>query len=80
MPVGSERGSTVVQVKARQNLQEGDAGPCYIPLPLSERCGWLLTALGTPWVAQRVWAMPKWVSNSTFKSMLSCSRSKKNNH
>lgn len=20
----------------------------YIPLPLSERCGWLLTALGTP--------------------------------
>jgi hypothetical protein len=46
----------------------------YLPLPLSERCGWLLTALGTPWVAQRVWAMPKCVSNSTFKSMLSCSK------
>lgn len=54
----------------------GGARPCYIPLPLSERCGWLLTALGTPWVAQRVCAMPKWVSNSTFKSMLSCSRSR----
>ncbi len=23
-----------------------------------ETCGWALRSLGTPWVAQRVWAMP----------------------
>lgn len=56
--------------------ETGSKAP-YLPLPLSDRCGWLLTALGAPWVAQRVCAMPKWVSNSTSKSMLSCSRGKK---
>ena len=36
----------------------------------SERCGWEFTALGTPWVAQRVWAIPTWTSwiPSTFNS------------
>lgn len=39
-----------------------------LPLFLSERWGWLLTALGSPCVAQRVWAMPKWVSNTSSRS------------
>ena len=43
------------------------------PLFLSERCGWLLRALGSPWVAQRVWAIPKWVSNSVSRSIESLS-------
>lgn len=41
-----------------------------IPSPLlsSDRWGWLLTSLGTPWVAQRVCAIPTWVVNSTSMS------------
>lgn len=38
------------------------------PLVGSERWGWLLVGLGSPWVAQRVWAIPMWVSNSFSKS------------
>ena len=41
---------------------------CMLPLSLSERWGWLLTALGSPCVAQRVWAMPKCVHSSSSRS------------
>ena len=34
----------------------------------SERWGWELTSLGTPWVAQRVWEIPQWVSWTRSKS------------
>jgi len=78
-PVGVESVSILTHTSQGQSQPLGRGARLYhIPLPLSERCGWLLTALGTPWVAHRVWAMPKWVSNSTFKSMLSCSRWRKN--
>ena len=40
-------------------------------LSSSERCGWELTALGSPCVAQRVCAIPTWTSNSPFQSTLS---------
>ena len=26
-------------------------------------CGWALRSEGTPWVAQRVWAMPMWAES-----------------
>lgn len=44
------------------------------PLVLLDRCGWLLRGLGTPWVAQRVWAMPRWTSNSKSRSISFCSK------
>lgn len=43
----------------------------FIPLFTPERCGWLLTSLGTPWVAQRVWAMPTCVWSSSLNAMSS---------
>lgn len=43
------------------------------PLFLSERCGWLLMGLGSPWVAQRVCAIPRCTSNSMSRSMSCCS-------
>lgn len=42
--------------------------PLALPLSLSERWGWLLTMLGSPCVAQRVWAMPKCVKSSSSRS------------
>lgn len=36
----------------------------------SERCGWELTAFGSPWVAQRVCAIPTWTVNSASQSTL----------
>lgn len=50
-----------------------------IPLFLSERCGWLLTGLGSPCVAQRVWAIPRCTSNSISKSISCCSEDKMKN-
>lgn len=50
--------------------------PSHSPLFLSERCGWLLTGLGSPWVAQRVWAIPRCTSNSMSRSMSCCSAAK----
>ena len=38
-------------------------GRVYIPFCGSDLCGWVLTQLGSPWVAQRVWAMPQCVMN-----------------
>lgn len=48
------------------------------PLSGSERWGWLLTSLGTPWVAQRVCAIPQWMSTlrSVSSSLLSGNRKK----
>lgn len=48
-----------------------------IPLFLSERCGWLLTGLGSPCVAHRVWAIPRCTSNSISKSISCCSKGDK---
>lgn len=45
----------------------------FSPLFLSERCGWLLMGLGSPWVAQRVCAIPRCTSNSMSRSMSCCS-------
>ena len=53
----------------------GKGGECYTtwhqptssPLFSSDRWGWLLTSFGTPWVAQRVWAIPTCVVNSSSK-------------
>lgn len=47
-----------------------------VPLFLSERWGWLLTGLGSPCVAQRVWAIPRCTSNSISKSISCCSGDK----
>lgn len=46
---------------------------CSLPLSLSERWGWLLRALGSPCVAQRVWARPKCVDSSSSRSSKSFS-------
>ena len=32
--------------------------PLWTMATSSEKCGWALVSLGTPWVAQRVWPMP----------------------
>ena len=41
-----------------------------IAMPSLEMCGWALRSLGTPWVAQRVWAMPSppWVGSASSAS------------
>lgn len=50
-----------------------------LPLSLSERWGWLLTELGSPCVAQRVWARPKCVRSSSSRSSESFSEEAKKN-
>ncbi len=32
--------------------------PLWTTATPSTKCGWALVSFGTPWVAQRVWAMP----------------------
>ena len=44
-------------------LHGSPSGCGYLPFCGSDLCGWVFTQLGSPWVAQRVWAMPQCVMN-----------------
>ena len=44
-------------------------------LPLQSWCGWAFSSLGRPWVAQRVWPMPKAPASGSARRLSSRLRS-----
>ena len=60
--LAGERVALFVEELLERGVVFDDAVVDQRDLPASSVCGWALTSVGAPWVAQRVWAMPMWAS------------------